>query len=111
MKVTITDHALLRYLQRGMGIPIEDLRAQLAATPGLAEACAVGARTFYIDGLSFRLKSGGYVVTVEEGTSQQATLKANEAKRGGGRARHVPKWRGKRARMQGRRPYAMEPAE
>lgn len=111
MKVTITDHALLRYIERGMGVPIEELRRQLADTPGLAAAAAAGARTFYADGLSFRLKPGGYVATVEQGTSQQATLRANERKRGNGGVRHVPKWRGNRARHLGRRPDVAEELE
>lgn len=61
---TVTDHALLRYLERRVGIDVEALRCELghrvdAAVAGHRGACAVN-----IEGLQFRLTEEGVVVTV-----------------------------------------------
>jgi hypothetical protein len=67
MILRVSDHALLRFLQRGHELPIEDMREQLALDlQRLARpADALGAGQFAIknDGLTYVVKSG-IVVTV-----------------------------------------------
>lgn len=60
----VTDHAVLRYLERAHGLDVEAVRRELgaridAATDGFEGMCGVN-----IGGLSFRLSAGGTVTTV-----------------------------------------------
>ena len=58
---TITDHAVVRYLERVMGVDIDALRAEIAAKAQLGlemEASAVK-----VDGFSYRIE-GRHIVTV-----------------------------------------------
>lgn len=52
-RVQITDHALLRYLERVEGVDIAGLRDRLADR--LAEAVTLGAVAVTIDGMTYRL--------------------------------------------------------
>lgn len=59
----ITDHAVLRYLERAHGLDVEAVRRELgaridAATDGFEGMCGVN-----IDGISFRLSRTGTVIT------------------------------------------------
>jgi hypothetical protein len=58
----ITDHALLRYLERVMGFDIEGLRLSLM-TPAVELACRTGAKRVLHDGFEFIIE-GGVVVTI-----------------------------------------------
>lgn len=51
--VIVSDHALLRYLERIIGLDVEQYRARLAAD--LEGAAALGARSLTIDGATFIL--------------------------------------------------------
>jgi hypothetical protein len=57
----VTDHALLRYLERARGINIELIREHLSLI--CAPAAAVGAAYLRRDGVRYVFK-GGHVVTV-----------------------------------------------
>lgn len=67
MIIRVSDHALLRFIQRGHDLPIEEMREQLALDlERLAKpADILGAEQFGIkkDGLTYVVK-GGIVVTV-----------------------------------------------
>jgi len=82
MSVEISDHALLRYIERAHGVPIEELRRIVAETPGLDEAARAGASAFSHDGLTYRIK-GGHVVTVQgHGSPSGARLESVRFKHG-----------------------------
>lgn len=57
----VTDHAVLRYLQRVVGIDVEQYRRLIAVK--CATAAAVGARAVVSEGLRYRLE-GPRVLTV-----------------------------------------------
>lgn len=59
--VFITDHALVRYLQRVRGIDVEAIRAQLAAECG--PAIQLGAKTMRSGGLEYRF-DGAKLITI-----------------------------------------------
>lgn len=65
-KVTVSDHALVRYLDRIGGFDAEELRHQIAAR--LQAAADAGARGVVIDGYSFLIDHcpvrGPVVITV-----------------------------------------------
>lgn len=67
--VRITDHALIRYLERGLGIDCEQMRRELGAR--VDAAYRAGACGVVIDGNSFRIATdaiGPVVTTVLDGT-------------------------------------------
>lgn len=67
--VRITDHALIRYLERSMGLNCEQLRRELGAR--VDAAYRDGACGVVIDGNSFRIGKdaiGPVVTTVLDGT-------------------------------------------
>jgi hypothetical protein len=61
VKPDVTDHAVLRYLERAKGFDIEAVRQEIAQI--VAPAVAVGATAFSANGLTFPLV-GNRVVTV-----------------------------------------------
>lgn len=60
--ITVTDHAVLRYLERVLQIDIEAHRAEIARNVALAEEFE-GASAVLKNGFRYRLR-GGAVVTV-----------------------------------------------
>lgn len=60
-EVHVTDHAVLRYLERACGVDIEAVRAEIARA--VRRGVATGACGVRRDGLNFRL-AGATVVTV-----------------------------------------------
>ncbi|MDD3467011.1 MAG: hypothetical protein PHE67_07665 [Campylobacterales bacterium] len=62
-ELIVSEHAMLRYIQRVVGIPLEDIKAKIA-TPNLVNTVkTLGNGTYPIDG--FRVKIiGGVIVTV-----------------------------------------------
>lgn len=59
----VTDHAVLRYLERERGIDIEAIRNEMA-TPIVRAACAARASKVLMGGTEFRICSTGKVRTV-----------------------------------------------
>lgn len=76
--VVVPDHALLRFLERAMEIPVEDIRKMVADTPGLAQAVALGAKSFSADGLTFRF-DGTRIITIQPNGSPSAAHRAGMA--------------------------------
>ncbi|MFN4172767.1 MAG: hypothetical protein ACK4GW_13535 [Pseudorhodobacter sp.] len=62
-RIDVSDHAVLRYLERVGGFEIESLRAEIAAR--VSDAAAIGASGVVIDGFSYKIRPGamGLVVT------------------------------------------------
>jgi hypothetical protein len=58
----ITDHALLRYLERAKGLDVEAIRREIA-TPELRAAIAAGAKTYSVENWTYVIE-GGAIVTV-----------------------------------------------
>lgn len=67
---TVTDHALIRYLDRVMGLDVEAVRDRLAADA--APAIAAGACSFSSGGHTLAIRDGR-VTTVMIGETAQAT--------------------------------------
>ena len=70
----ISDHALLRWIERIEGVDVEKIRDQIAATPGLLEAADLGATRFAVDGAVFIMARHGptspmIVTTIIDGSS------------------------------------------
>jgi hypothetical protein len=99
--LTVSDHALLRYLERAYNLDVEKLRAEIYALPGLAAAAAAGARSFSRDGLTFRLSESGNIITVQpHGSPGGARREAGRLKYGVSARMRQPE----RARRGDRRP-------
>ena len=64
-KVPVSDHALLRYLQRVIGLDIEEAKCHIY-TDKIAQAAKQKAKSIYIDGYTYILE-GDLVVTILEG--------------------------------------------
>lgn len=60
---SITDHAVVRYLERVKGIDVEAVRSEIAEIVG--RGVQLGAQSVLLDGMRYRLE-GNYVVTVVE---------------------------------------------
>lgn len=58
----VTDHAVLRYLERVRGLDIEALRREIGAR--VDRACAAGASGVQIDGFTYQIAHDGGVPTV-----------------------------------------------
>lgn len=61
----VSDHAVLRFLQRKYGLDVEAVRAKIDALAG--PAIDAGALTLKVDGVSFVLRGGRVVTTLENG--------------------------------------------
>lgn len=61
-RVRVSDHAVLRYLERGLCVDIEGLRRRIGRRADRADAA--GASAIVIDGLRYRVVEG-CLVTVE----------------------------------------------
>lgn len=59
----VTDHAVIRYLERVKSVDIEAVRAEIAAI--VARGVALGAQSVILGGMRYRLE-GEHVVTVIE---------------------------------------------
>ena len=60
----ITDHCVLRFLERFYHLDIEAVRDEIASLPGLTAARKMGATSFSSQGITFRLGPEGVVTTV-----------------------------------------------
>lgn len=68
----ISDHALLRYMERVQGIDVEDLKDDLLRRyPTLKAALKSGATSITVDGISFVMKNGT-VTSVIEGSTRHS---------------------------------------
>ena len=61
----VTDHALLRYLERVMGLDMEACRDHIV-TPEIRDAVRIGAASIYQNGFTYIIEEGA-IVTVLEG--------------------------------------------
>jgi hypothetical protein len=81
----VTDHAVLRYLERARGFDVEAVRVHIATL--CAPAVAAGASTFRAEGVRFEFQ-GPTVVTVAPGgntiSQTRRSLMADKIARGGG---------------------------
>lgn len=62
--VVVTDHCLVRYLQRAMGLDVEMVRAHIMAICG--GAAAFGATAVRAEGLKFEIVRGRVVTVVPD---------------------------------------------
>jgi hypothetical protein len=82
MALSISDHALLRWLERVKEFDLKTFRDEIWATPGLKEAAALGAVSFAHGGLVFRLDAGR-LITIQPGDSPRgADTEARRNKHG-----------------------------
>lgn len=72
----VSDHAVLRFLQRKYGFDVEAVRQKIDAMAG--PAIKAGALTLKVDGVSFVLRGGRVVTTLEHG--MRSISKTSEAR-------------------------------
>ena len=61
--VHITDHALLRYVERVFGIDVDAVRREIL-TDGVAKCIELGASTITVKGIQFRVKDRSIVTVI-----------------------------------------------
>ena len=61
----ISDHALLRYLERSKILNIEEMKSALL-TPEVINALFIGAEKVHINGYEFRIKNGRIITIIKE---------------------------------------------
>lgn len=71
-RVRVSDHAVLRYLERGLGIDVEGLRRRIGRRADKADAA--GASAVLINGLRYSIRDG-VLVTVTEQNRARPTRK------------------------------------
>lgn len=76
-RVVVSDHALVRWLERGHGIEMEAFREMLAGK--VANAVAAGASSVKIDGLCFILRRG-VLVTVMDKPHQKSSRRRHKGR-------------------------------
>jgi predicted nuclease with TOPRIM domain len=74
--VHITDHALLRYVERVFGIDVDAVRRQIL-TDGIAKCIELGASTITVNGIQFRVKDRSIVTVI--GSDQKTHRKKSKA--------------------------------
>jgi hypothetical protein len=74
--VRITDHALLRYVERVFGIDIDAVRREIL-TDGVAKGIELGASTITVNGIQFRVKDRSIVTVI--GADQKTHRKTSKA--------------------------------
>jgi hypothetical protein len=74
--VHITDHALLRYVERVFGIDVDALRRQIL-TDGVTKGIEHGASTITVNGIQFRVKDRSIVTVI--GGDQKTYRKKSKA--------------------------------
>ncbi len=79
MKVRVTDHAVLRYLERVHGIDVPAARARIGII--CSPAVAQGAVAIQSDGHFFIVKQDAVVTVLERGARPQQHNKIMEARR------------------------------
>lgn len=73
--VRVTDHAVLRYMQRAMGLNVEIVREHIASL--CAGPAAFGAVAVRAEGMKFEIVNGAVITVVEDtGTNMSKTTKA-----------------------------------
>lgn len=82
----VTDHAVLRYLQRAKGYDIERVREEIARQ--CAPALAAGAASLVAEGVKFEF-AGGAVVTVVPNTGLPNRTHEERLARGAGAVKAV----------------------
>ena len=104
--VHVTDHAVLRYLQRLHGLDIEAVRAEIATK--VWRAALAGASGVRHDGLIYRLQDG-VVVTVAPLSHEPLPGRTNEADEDDGLPRTARLTRRERARLKGFKTRTLHP--
>ena len=74
--VRITDHALLRYVERVFGIDVDTVRREIL-TDGVARCIELGASTITVKGIQFRVKDRSIVTVI--GGDQKTHRKKSKA--------------------------------
>lgn len=69
--VRVSDHAVLRYLERGMGLNIEIVREHIAAL--CAVPAAVGATCLRSEGLRFEIANNAVITVRPDGAAPSKT--------------------------------------
>ncbi len=74
--IHITDHALLRYVERVFGIDVDAVRREIL-TDGVAKCIELGASTITVNGIQFRVKDRSIVTVI--GSNQKTHRKKSKA--------------------------------
>lgn len=71
--VHVSDHAVLRYLERGMNISVETVRAHIRSV--CHGPAALGARSVRAEGLKFQIVNNNVVTVEPDSTTPNATTR------------------------------------
>ena len=74
--IRITDHALLRYVERVFGIDVDAVRREIL-TDGVARCIELGASTITVKGIQFRVRDRSIVTVI--GSDQKTHRKKSRA--------------------------------
>lgn len=80
--IHITDHALLRYVERVFGIDVDAVRREIL-TDGVARCIELGASTITVNGIQLRVKDRSVVTVI--GSDQKTHRKMSKARHRGRR--------------------------
>lgn len=69
----ISDHAVLRFVERALGIDVDAIRDRIL-TPTIRDAVSAGATAVTIEGIKFLIKDGVIVTTIDK--PEKARLKS-----------------------------------
>lgn len=94
MALRVTDHALLRWLERVYGLDLDALRERIVEVPGMHDAVRLGATRVPVDGLVYCFEGNSLVTicprvgrfTPNEHRSEQKRRKRDKVFREGRRA-------------------------
>lgn len=64
----ISDHAVLRYMERVMGLDIDSLRSKILS-PAIIGAMKSGATQFTADNISYRLRDNTIITIIDKGAA------------------------------------------
>lgn len=81
MHIEVSDHAVLRYMQRVMGVDVEDLRETIGMMIRSRIPAGINDAVVTIDGVSFTIK-GGVLITLYKRNSSKQRSQLEEGHRG-----------------------------
>lgn len=76
MAIRVSDHAVVRWLERVYGLDMDELRARIADVPGLSTAVKLGATRVPVDGLVYCFEENTLVTISPPNTQDRREVRA-----------------------------------
>jgi len=61
----VTDHAILRYIERCYGLDVEKIKREILEYPGLMQALEAGVTSYRVNGINFKCANGKIITTIK----------------------------------------------